>query len=851
MRRVMRLCLAALLITGSLGCQQDGGIDGGAGGGSGGGEVGGGTGGGGDVGGGAGGGGGDVGGGAGGGDAGTAPSTRAPHSSAIAITNDDAVVVAVNPDNDSISFFNAQGRTKLSSVSLPAGAMPVSVATLPGSTSALVVGRKAQRVYRLTAINTASPHIDATSFPTGSEPTGIAVAANGTIAIVANHGDDTVTRIDLATGTTSTITVGPNPRAVAITNDGDTDDADETAYVTLFYGQATAEASDTGRVGQVVPVPLTAGAAAQAPIALAPIADIGFGALQADGGFGAANVGCAVNQLFAIAISGGRAYVTSVCASPAGPVNPTVNLAAAISVIDLATHQEDTSSRGSAALSALIRAQQPAFGQATDTTMLLGVPIALDFKPNATDVAYVASQAADRVQRVQYTGGVNPVQLGLAGSFAQIDVRTVAGATATKVPFGIVTANARQEAWVNDLTDRSVTVINLGNQTAEAVIASESKPAAGTPDAAALRGKTFFFTGTGRWAYRGVNSCGSCHPDGLSDNVTWSFAAGPRQTIPLDGTYTKTGTGTRRALNWTAIFDEVHDFELNTRGTAGGKGALVTGAAPNDTPINLAARVSLDGGAATQNDFLSGSTIAVTAQQSSLHDWDDIDAYVRTVRANKAPSATAGDVAAGRALFISGGCHQCHGGEAWTLSRVPYEPSPDKNGSVAVTLADGGTLAPSGLRLAAVDGGTLSALPGAAVVNVDAFKVGPERGVTLEDGGTGNLGPERITCVLRRVGTFDVGSSLERRANGQMAQGQNGFNPPSLLGLATSAPYFHHGTARTLGEVLAQPAHLTAGSANFTLTATEQRDLESFLESIDESTATIAPSAGTDICGGY
>ncbi|MEW5741689.1 MAG: beta-propeller fold lactonase family protein [Myxococcota bacterium] len=825
-------------------------MGGGAGGGTGG--AGGGTGGAGGGTGGAGGGTGGGMGGGGGGGGGNAPTARAPKSSSIAITHDDAVVAAVNPDNDSVSFFSAVGKTRLSTVTLAAGSQPVSVAVLPNNTSALVVGRRAQRVYRIDAINTATPTLSTTTWTTGSEPTAIAVAANGTLAVVANHGEDTVQVFEVATGNLqSTVTVGPNPRAVAITNDNDTVDSDETAYITLFYGEATAEASDTGRTGKVVPLPLSSTTAGPA-ISLAPIADIGFGALQADGGFATPNVGCSVNQLFAIAINAGKAYVSSVCASPRGPVNATTNLAAAISVIDLGTGMEDRGAKGTAALSALIRAQDPSFGQASNTTMLLGVPIDLDFKPGASDVTYVVSQAADRVQRVQYTGGVNPIQLGLAGSFAQIDLRTVMGTTVTKVPIGIVTAASRQEAWVNNWADRSVTFINLANQTAEQVISSESKPAPGTPEADVLRGKTFYFTGTGRWSYRGVNSCGSCHPDGLSDNITWVFAAGPRQTTPMDGTYSKGGTVTRRALNWTAIFDEVHDFELNTRGTAGGKGALVTGTPPADVPINLASRIALDGGTATQHDFLSGSTTHVTQLLSTLKDWDEIDAFTRTIRANKAPTTlNPADVTAGRALFMAGGCHLCHGTPLWTVSRVPYTPNPDKTGSVSTTLADGGVLPASGLRTQSVDGGSLVALPGPATVNVDTFKVGPERSVTIEDGGTGNLGPERITCVLRRVGTFNPADPLERRANGQMAQGQHGFNPPSLLGLATSAPYFHHGGAKTLDEVLASPAHLVSGNANFTLTAAERAQLVAFLRSIDESTTPFTPGTGTDICGGY
>jgi len=45
------------------------------------------------------------------------------------------------------------------------------------------------------------------------------------------------------------------------------------------------------------------------------------------------------------------------------------------------------------------------------------------------------------------------------------------------------------------------------------------------------KGRRFFFTGRARWANEAWSSCGSCHGDGLSDNVTWRFAAGPRHPL--------------------------------------------------------------------------------------------------------------------------------------------------------------------------------------------------------------------------------------------------------------------------------------------------------------------------------
>jgi len=69
-------------------------------------------------------------------------------------------------------------------------------------------------------------------------------------------------------------------------------------------------------------------------------------------------------------------------------------------------------------------------------------------------------------------------------------------------------------------------------------------------------------------------SCVVCHPNGRSDNVTWMFDTGPRQTISLDGTFNHKHPGDQRILNWSAVRDEVQDFENNTRDVFGGQGLV-------------------------------------------------------------------------------------------------------------------------------------------------------------------------------------------------------------------------------------------------------------------------------------
>ena len=76
------------------------------------------------------------------------------------------------------------------------------------------------------------------------------------------------------------------------------------------------------------------------------------------------------------------------------------------------------------------------------------------------------------------------------------------------------------------------------------------------------------------------SSCGSCHPDGLADSVTWFFGTGPRQTIPLDWMFSKQNPGDQRVLNWSAVRGSNTDFNANSRATQGGCGFASDNFAP-------------------------------------------------------------------------------------------------------------------------------------------------------------------------------------------------------------------------------------------------------------------------------
>src|SRR4030095_3312981 len=136
-------------------------------------------------------------------------------------------------------------------------------------------------------------------------------------------------------------------------------------------------------------------------------------------------------------------------------------------------------------------------------------------------------------------------------------------------------------AYVSNFITRNVTVIDIANATTPSVVAtvqSAKLPKSGSKDATAQLGAELFFTGRGpegRMSSESWGGCIVCHPGGRSDNVTWMFDGGPRQTISLDGTFSKGAHGfQQRILNWSAVRDENQDFELNTRNVFGGRGLI-------------------------------------------------------------------------------------------------------------------------------------------------------------------------------------------------------------------------------------------------------------------------------------
>jgi DNA-binding beta-propeller fold protein YncE/cytochrome c553 len=795
---------------------------------------------------------------------------RPSKSGTIAITDDDAIVGMVNPEDNSVSFFTTSNNQRLSKVDLGAGAEPWAIVLGPDNTTAYVANRARGTVVKISGINTPAPSAGA-PVNVGSEPTGLALSPTAAKLYVAEYAEGRVGVIDTATMVRTDFAMANlrNPRAVAVTNNLDTSDADETVVVTEFFGEAQPgkEAKNDGRIGRVR-LYGTDGSD-KGSIQFDPHANTNTGTT----GF---ETMTSPNQFFSVALNSGKVFVTSISASPEPPVKSDRNVYPVVYVGDLTSKSEDKSPNGSTNLATLVNAlAAPRF--------FLADLVDIDFVPGSSKIAYAVSRGSDVVQKVNYGG--TAVTIGAAQA-NQINVQgspLASAANACHQPTGIAIASGSPKAYVNCWLTRRMAVLDLAGQAVQTVVDAATQPTdKGATTADENRGRHFFFTGRGRWSGNATgattandgnepgsawSTCGSCHPDGLTDNVTWIFAAGPRQSTSLDGSYSRGSKPKKqRIFNWTAIIDEMHDFEANTRGTSGGKGAITNAPMANQCgTLAMEVRHGTDAigtlpgglGTPTVKELQDGTAGMVVGAHCNRIDWDDIDEYAKVaVRAPKGRRfLDAAAVTRGQALFTSAGCVKCHGGAGWTVSRRYYTP----------------TTATVNAQIAANFPGTVTVpmeFVNGDVVSKNTLQIQTQQpsAAAPVDPAPHNaaIAPAQLSCAIRNVGTFGVrmaGGAFDGTASATLeiknaamppnppAQGFRGYNVPSLYGIAVGAPFLHHGQAASITELFSDSkfgAHWRSGSAVFDpAVGTNRADLIAFLLSIDATTTELdIPSDG-------
>jgi len=727
--------------------------------------------------------------------------TGATSSQPLALSADDSLLIVANPDNNSVSLFDLRNNgTRLAEI--PVGKEPNGVALSPDGSRAYVANTVDGTVSVL-GINRSAPNGYAllSTIPVGTEPYGLALTPMGRKLYVANARSNSVSVID--TGGNYVIAtinnVGPEPRGIAITNNGSGDDSQETVFVTQFLSLPVdnkVDGADDAKAGHVTAIS-AATDTVLGDIVINPLADTGFkaagDALQriappatpANEDFKFIT-GAYPNQLNNIAIRGKFAYVPNTGASPNGPVRFNVNTQSLLSVIDISARKDAGKT---------INMHAAVGAQSNPAKRFITQPWAIAMKHKA-DEAYVVSAASNVLVKLK----VDPNSGAPAVQSDPTDTTRVLEIPTGKNPRGVVITSTDQTAYVMNYVSRDVSVVDLtGNvERVTSTLKSANLPVPGSAEDRVHVGKELYFTSigefdpatsggaaiTGRMSNSGWGSCGSCHPFGHTDNVVWIFPSGPKRTIPQHTDFDQSDATrkTLRALNWSAERDEEADFELNIRAVSGGLGVIVGADGVTQEP-NVANFAPLASGGRNQ------------LKVHGVSAWDAIEAFVQSgIRAPISPlrNSSDPDIALGRQAFTQANCQSCHGGAQWTSSRVRYNPPPDAS----------------------------------------------------------LISNTQLIAELRNVGTFNPKDFNEVRQNGAAPLGADGFAPPSLLSLfAFPQTFFHNGSANSLDAVLQNVAHRSAGTpGNDTLqSATRRQQLVKFLLSIDAATAPVAPNAATSM----
>lgn len=535
---------------------------------------------------------------------------RAQTSAPIARSPDDSMLVAVNSASDSISFFGNQAGHVTRIAEIPVGRDPRSVALRTNKMTAFVACAADDRVD---AVDLSRGRV-VRSIAVGAEPQAILFSPNETRLYVANAGSNSITEIDASSlqvirTTELPESAGVSPRVLSVTSNGDFDDSDETLYAACFFASPRAgrtgrdEGQDDQREGRVA-VLATRDLALQATVPLEPLADTGFnsngsvidlvGTIDGAGGVNAPdpanpaantqNTSAFPNQLASLALhpTNGKCYVVSTGASPNGPFNFTSNVQGLVSVFDRTTNAEVVSAERSnvihqaAPLNLDLGLKQDL---GTQPVLFHTQPSGMAWTPDGSE-AWICVQDSDVLVRlVVDADGIPTINAPVtdgASSIRRVDLD--AGLVLPcKAPQGLVIDGEGLHAFVLGFVSRTITSVELATGAIVDTVVSSDSPPRGSPEAQVQLGAELFFGGRGpdgRMSTQAWGACAVCHPGGLTDNVTWMFDAGPRQTIPLDGTFDHANVADQRVLNWSAVRDENQDFELNTRAVSGGRGLI-------------------------------------------------------------------------------------------------------------------------------------------------------------------------------------------------------------------------------------------------------------------------------------
>ena len=796
-----------------------------------------------------------------------APALTETTSSPIVQSIDSRLIWNVNPLGNSVSVLRTDTNALLATI--PTGAEPQSVALTPNGQYAYVANAADGTVSVIkindSAWGTFSAALDTTAgtgghITTGAEPWSVVCSPDGNRIFVANSSQDSITVINTATrgiighvNLRTSIANDPDrtrhfqPRGLAVT-------ADSTKlYVTRFLSftkPGGRQGDDFGKEGLVAVLNINTASTSIADYSVARTVTLapqftGFNHPDLPG----TTTGAFPNQLQSIVLRGDRAYLPNIAASPSGPLRFNIDTQAFVNVIT-GTNGTSPADGGSANLLNLhLGARNPEPGK---TKLFFSNPCAMAFTTaSGAGNAYVVSSGSDLLVKLNVGAGGALDFTGGTDRTRYIDLNNPAnpatsGVNAGKNPRGIVINSSGTRAYVSNFVSCNVSIVDLTTDTVLGATATSPLPAPNSQAEQNLVGAEMFFSSRGnfdtlpgssslqnRLSSEGWQSCASCHPSGLTDGVVWSFGAGPRKTIALNSTFLPQDRTKQRALNYSAIFDEVEDFEANIRNVSG-PGPLSGGGLNSNFGLLLGENGSLDTPPSALNAFslpnsgrpqltvtLPGSTAKVPAL-TALREW-----VRNAVRSPQAPLLIPGlpnapttlTLLNGRSHWVYTQCSNCHGPPGWSSSYLRLLPPPAVGDIFTERSPTPFTANPVGTQYL-----------NRFLRDIGSFNLGvPGQGNLLGL----NIGADEKAAPIVSGGVLQPAQDALGFDYNSDGKG-TGFNPPSLISAYSLPPYGHNGAAESLTNLMANFKHRTInGTISDPWTPTRVAEGVAFFESID------------------
>ncbi len=539
----------------------------------------------------------------------TTPSTHSLAGGVLALTPDGDRLLAVNPDSNSVSLIDTQTNTPLAEIA--AGPDPRGVAVDPAGSFAYITCRGADEIA---VLDLDTLEITA-RLPTGDRPVGVAVSPSGNLLAVAEYGADAVRLIDPQTGATrQVVPVLDRPHGLAFTPDGA-----RLLVSHLLTGSVTVIALQPNHLHLPLLLQSTLG------FSLHGFQIPARGPLPARVLTTWPNVGPA--PAVVVNPAGTRAYLPQTMAHGQGLNTQFDNTVfPKVSVLNLETLAHQTSEHIS-----LPEVDQP-----------VGLPWDIALSPLSPEL-WVVNAASDDLSVIDISSPTAPHRT------AHLPV----GAN----PRGVIISPGGQTAYVNNILDGTVTVIDTQAYTVTTTITATEIPLAPL----LLHGKRLFHTSSrpdiaqARWI-----SCNTCHIEAEHDGRTWLLqylGEVPPGETPLitRNTTSLLGMIETYPLRWSAEWDESADSEFSVRFEQFGSGLIHSG---------------------DMNPTLG------LPNQGRSYDLDALAAYIDSLAVPPRTEPLSPAALRGQAIFESPetGCAACHPAPLYTDLQVHDVGTADNDG---------------------------------------------------------------------------------------------------------------------------------------------------------------------------